>query len=50
MDLLPVRMCKFLCIAIYHMQAWCYGGQKKSQDPLELELTTVVSYHVDAGN
>ena len=27
-----------------------YGGEKKTSDPLDLELEKVISCHVDAGN
>lgn len=28
----------------------CHGGQKKTLDPIETELQTVISYHVGAKN
>lgn len=31
------------------LRAWCPPKQKKALDPLELELQTFVSHHVDAG-
>ena len=39
-----------VCMYVYHMQAWCYRGQKMALDLLELELQTVVSCHMDVEN
>lgn len=39
----------FLCMSEpYAYSAW--GGQKQVSDPLNLELSVAMSYHVDAGN
>lgn len=43
MDLSKIRLCA-KCMPID------YGGQKRTTDPLELELQMVVSCHVDAWN
>lgn len=40
--------CKY--IYLYHVLAWCHRGHKKVWDALIMELQTVGSYHVDAGN
>ena len=42
-----IRILPTLC---QHTMCMHYGGQKKALDPLGLELQTVVSYHVGAGN
>lgn len=38
------------CISMCHVCVWCCGGQWKASGGLELELQTVVSHHVQAGN
>ena len=44
-------MCMGVFTIIYICaQHACSVGQKRVLDPLELELQTVVSYHVGAGN
>jgi hypothetical protein len=43
MNTLPV------CMSVHHMCAWCpWRPGKKVSDPLELELQSVLSYHVGA--
>lgn len=39
--------CMYVCAA--HVGN-AYGGQKRAMDPRELELQTVINYHVGAGN
>ena len=40
--------CLHVCLCTTYMPG-AYGVQKRVLDPLELELQTVVSHHVDAG-
>jgi hypothetical protein len=43
-------MCVPDYMCVHHMHAGAHGGQKRTSDPLELELLVFVSYHVSAEN
>ena len=36
-------------MSLYHVFAWCLGGQNQALDPLGLELEVVMSHCVGAG-
>lgn len=40
----------FAGMSVPHMHAWCLRGQKRTLDPLELELPMAMSHHAGAGN
>jgi hypothetical protein len=44
MGALPIDIC------MHHACVWCLGIPQKGVDTLEMELETVVSCHVGAGN
>lgn len=39
-----VHMCVYVCLRMCHMNAGAQGGQKRTQDPMALELQEVVRY------
>lgn len=40
-----------VCLLVYHMCAWCHGGQKRALEILELELQPMIMSHsVGTGN
>ena len=49
-----IRVCMnvlLACMSVYHVNAMSMkAGRERASDPLELELQTVVSYHVGDGN
>ena len=44
-----IGFCQYVCLCIMYMSG-AYGGHKKVLDPLELELQTVESCYMGAGN
>lgn len=45
-------MCQyFACMyVLHHIHAWCLQRSERVLDSVELELWTIVSYHVGVGN
>lgn len=50
--LISFLYCKgaFACLYVWAPGVQCLAGQERALDPLDLELQTVVSIHVGAGN
>ena len=43
-------VCMYVCMYVHHMHAWSLQRSEEGEQPLELELQTVVRHHVGAGN